>query len=95
MNVMIILGNLVIPLIMFLAQKNKSKARLIFNGLSVLSAIVFGNLAALAVYRIIRDNTVFMTHIHGIFLNPFFLLAGYYLLVYTLYQLIRRMSEDV
>lgn len=89
MSVMLNLGSLVIPLIMFLVQKRKSRARLLFNALALLSTLVFGNLAAMAVYRIIRDNTIFMTNVHGIFLNPFFLLTGYYLFVYILYQLIR------
>ena len=54
----------------------------------LLSVIVFGNIAALSVLQIIQDNTVFMTAIHSVFLNPFFLASGIYIGLYTFYRLI-------
>jgi len=36
------------------------------------------------IYKIIRDSTVFMTNIHAIFLNPFFLVTASYLGLYVI-----------
>lgn len=60
----------------------------VFNVTALVSKLVFGNIAAVAVYRIIRDQTVFMTNIHAIFLNPSFLITGSYLGLYIIYQLL-------
>ncbi|WP_256218323.1 transposase [Bacillus sp. MUM 116] len=68
--------------------------RYIFNLGVIVSAIIFGNIASLSIYEIIKDNTVFMTNIHSIFLNPFFLLTGGYLGIYILYRLIKLTIDD-
>lgn len=57
------------------------------NILSVVSIIIFGSIAATSIYQIIIDNAVFMTTIHAIFLNPFFLITGAYLGIYTITRL--------
>jgi hypothetical protein len=70
---------------MILLQRKWVKSRVIFHLLAILSALIFGNIAALAIQNILRDDTVFMTNIHGIFLNPFFLISASYLGVYLIY----------
>jgi len=60
----------------------------LFNISMVLSIIIFGNIAALSIHQIIKDNAVFMPAIHAVFLNPLFLAAGAYIGVYTVYRLI-------
>lgn len=87
MKLLIILGSIVIPIVMVVIQKVWMKWRIVFNVVSIGSAVVFGDIAALAIYEIIKDNTVFMTHIHAIFLNPLFLITGAYLGLYFLYRL--------
>ncbi|WP_053362276.1 hypothetical protein [Bacillus sp. FJAT-27251] len=88
MEAFLIIGSIVTPVLLLVLRKIWPKTILIFNSLAVLSALVFGNIAALAIHEIIEDNTVFMTNIHGLFLNPFFLMAGVYLGVYFLYRLL-------
>ncbi|MEX2461206.1 MAG: transposase [Paenibacillaceae bacterium] len=88
MKILIILGSVFTPILMLLMQKYWIKWRILLNVVSILSAFIIGNIAALSIYEIIKDNTVFMTNIHAIFLNPFFLITGSYLGVYFLYRLI-------
>lgn len=54
----------------------------------IVSALVFGNITAVYIYNVLVENAVFMTTIHGILLNPFFLLSGAYLGIYGIYLLI-------
>jgi hypothetical protein len=64
------------------------KFQFFFNIVAVISAIVFGNIASTSILQILIDNAVFMTAIHGIFLNPFFLITGAYLGVFIVYRLL-------
>lgn len=88
MKILIIVGSVVIPVIMVVLQRKNSKFQIFFNTAAILSALLFGNIASIAIYNIIMDDTVFMTNIHGLFLNPFFLITGAYLGLYLLYTLI-------
>jgi hypothetical protein len=91
---LILLSAILIPLMMLGLVRNFALCRRLFDGLAVLSAYVFGIVAAIAVYRILRDDTVFMTHIHGIFNNAAFLASGAYLGNYGLYKLIHMMVRQ-
>lgn len=88
MKFLIILGSIIVPVAMLVIQHKWIKWRIVFNVVSILTALVFGNISALAIYEILRDNTVFMTSIHAIFLNPMFLVTGAYLGVYLIYRLL-------
>lgn len=79
MNVFIIVTIIVIPALMVYLQQKSDKMRLVFNALGVVSAIVFGYIAATSITQIILEDMVFMTTIHAVFLNPIFLLTGAYL----------------
>lgn len=94
MKLFLVLLSLLLPLIMFFLQRIQVKFRFIFNIGAIITAIIFGNIAALSIYEIIKDNTVFMTNIHSIFLNPFFLLTGGYLGAYFIYRLILLAIND-
>ncbi|OAB39924.1 transposase [Paenibacillus macquariensis subsp. defensor] len=94
MKLLIILGSIVMPIAMFVIQKGWIKWRIYFNVVAVMSAVIFGEIAALAIYEILKDNTVFMTHIHAIFLNPLFLITGAYLGIYFLYRLLCLLYEE-
>lgn len=91
----IMLGSIVIPIVMLVIQHKWIKWRIVFNAASVLSAVILGNISALAIYEILRDHTVFMTSIHAIFLNPLFLLTGAYLGLYLIYRLLLISYEEV
>jgi hypothetical protein len=87
MKLLLIFGSIFIPIIMFILQRKWIKLSLLFNVIATLSAIVFGSIASTAIHEIRQDETVFMTNIHGLFLNPLFLLTGAYLGVYFIYIL--------
>jgi len=87
MKVLLVLGSIVAPILMYAIYKKKV-FRITFNVLAIFSALIFGNIASLSIHQIIVDDAVFMTTIHGIFLNPLFLISGAYLGVYLLYRLI-------
>ena len=88
MKLLLVLGIIVAPIIMYTLQNRSSHFRNTINILSVASLIIFGSIAATSIYQIIIDNAVFMTTIHAIFLNPFFLMTGAYLGLYTLTRLL-------
>jgi hypothetical protein len=90
MKLLILIGSLAIPLAMTVLKRKWPKISFYLNLFAVISALVFGNIAAFAIYEIIKDKTVFMTNVHGVFLNPLFLLTGAYLGVYLIYVLISR-----
>ncbi|MEK4344350.1 transposase [Paenibacillus sp. FSL P4-0184] len=95
MKFLIVFGSIVVPFAMLMIQRKWIKWRIVFNVASVLSTLILGNISALAIYEILRDNTVFMTSIHAIFLNPMFLLTGAYLGVYLVYRLMLMTYEEV
>lgn len=72
---------------MVLLRKKISKSAFIFNILAVIFVIIFGSIASTSIYQIIIDDAVFMTKIHGLFLNELFLISGAYIGVFTIYYL--------
>lgn len=95
LKILLIAGSIIFPLIMFYSQKYWLKLRFIYHVTAIIAALIFGNIASISIYQIIRDNTVFMTAIHGIFLNPYFLTTGAYLGVYILYRLLQISVEEL
>ena len=88
MKILLVIASISFPIIMFYLQNKNIKFRIIFNVTSIISAIIFGNIASTSIFQILIDNAVFMTAIHGIFLNPFFLITGAYLGVFIVYRLL-------
>ncbi|SES25558.1 hypothetical protein SAMN04487944_12825 [Gracilibacillus ureilyticus] len=95
MSYLLIVGSIVAPTLMFLIQKKWARMRTVFHAAGLVALLIFGNIASISVYQIIRDNTVFMTNIHGLFLNPFFLITGAYLGIYTVYLLMNLIAKSV
>jgi hypothetical protein len=95
MKFILILGSILAPLLLVILQKVQPKLRLLFNIVAILSALVFGNISSVAIYEIIKDDTVFMTNIHGIFLNPLFLLTGAYLGIYFIYRIVLWTLDEI
>ncbi len=87
LKIIIIATTLLVPILMLYLQHNSDKTRHFFNAMAVISSIVFGSIAATSIYQIIVDDAVFMTTIHAVFLNPLFLVAGAYMGVFLIYQL--------
>lgn len=61
-----------------------SKFMRLLDGIAVVALFLFMAISAAGIVQTIADDTVFMTAIHALFLNPVFLAAGGYIFVYTL-----------
>lgn len=85
---------MIVPLLMYFLQRKWATFRLVFDVIAIISVLVFGNIASLSIYQIIKDNTVLMTNIHAVFLNPFFLITGAYMGIYIIYLLLIRIGRD-
>lgn len=83
------IGTIVIPVIMLWLDFRVGGLRTWFAAAAVISFIFFSVQNANAIYKVIRDNEVFMTTIHGIFLDPIVLTTGSYLGLYTIYLLLK------
>ncbi|MGE6260466.1 transposase [Heyndrickxia sporothermodurans] len=94
MIVLIVVSSIAIPLIMLLLQNFISIFLIVFNIIAVISLIIFGNIAVASIYQILIDNNVFMTTIHGIFLNPYFSITGSYLGVFFIYRLMKLVLDE-
>ncbi len=90
MGLVLILGSIFSPIFMFVLQVKWKIWDSIFHLFAILATLIFGNITAIAIYQVLVDGTVFMTTIHGILLNPFFLITGAYLGVFLLYTLLLR-----
>ncbi|WP_226037896.1 transposase [Aquibacillus saliphilus] len=94
MKIFIVLSSIVVPIVMVILQRRWLKFRMVFNFAALLSTLIFGNIASIAIHKIIRDQTVFMTNIHGLFLEPFFLITGAYLGLYLIYIIMLRNLKE-
>ncbi|MGG1398127.1 transposase [Bacillus salipaludis] len=94
MKILLIIGSIVIPILMIILQRKWVKLQILYNVVAIISALIFGNIASIGILNIINDGTVFMTNIHVLFLNPFFLMTGGYLGLYLLYLLVLRALND-
>jgi hypothetical protein len=84
---MLILGIVLIPIIMSGTYLIWRWLRLVYDVCAIISAIVPLSAASTTIYSVIRNNTVFMTTIHALFINPFFLIPASYLGIYVIYVL--------
>ncbi|HHT7239336.1 TPA: hypothetical protein ACTZ5V_004500 [Bacillus cereus] len=67
------------------------KIRIVLHIFAYLALYVLGTIISINIYDVLIQNLVFMTSIHGILLNPLFLLAGAYIGIYTLYLILSQM----
>ena len=71
------------------------KIRIVLHIFAYLALYVLGTIISITIYDVLIQNLVFMTSIHGILLNPFFLLAGAYIGIYTLYLLLSYIITNI
>ncbi|MBD7939073.1 MULTISPECIES: transposase [Cytobacillus] len=90
----IVLMIIIIPLLMVFANKYWVHTHIVLVSIATICLIVFESITATTVYEIIRENVVFMTTVHVVFLNPLFLITGGYLGVFFLYLLFLRLSMN-
>lgn len=84
---MIVAGIIVMPLAMTALSIIWRNARTVYHLLAALAAFAVFAVSSVKIVEIIRQGTVYMTDIHGIFVNPFFLIGGAYLGEYAIYRL--------
>ncbi|WP_102691481.1 transposase [Rummeliibacillus pycnus] len=94
MKLLLIIFSIIFPILMVYIQNKMKSFRTIFNVLAFITTVIFGGIASTSIYQIIVDHAVFMTTIHGIFLNPFFLITGAYLGVFLLYRFLLLTLEE-
>ncbi|MCM2674560.1 transposase [Alkalicoccobacillus plakortidis] len=81
------LFSILVPTIMLLIQKKWTIFKSVFDIIALLCLLIFISITASAIYEILADNTVFMTNIHALFLNGFFLVSGGYVVLYAIYKI--------
>ncbi len=64
-----------------------STVRVVLHISAYFALYVLGTIISIHIYDVLMQDLVFMTSIHGILLNPFFLISGAYIGIYTLYLL--------
>ncbi|MDQ0270948.1 hypothetical protein J2S17_002834 [Cytobacillus purgationiresistens] len=94
MKFFLILSVIILPIGLYQLQKRWKNIKLIFNVLSVASVMIFGSIVSITIYEILKDQTVFMTNVHAVFLNPLFLFTGAYLGIFFTYRLIYLLLEQ-
>ncbi|WP_157801000.1 transposase [Bacillus solitudinis] len=87
MNLIILLAIIGIPPLMFWGH-HYNRVRLLFNLGATISVLIFGWILTDGIYKILINQEVFMTSIHGVFLNPSFLISGAYFGWYLLNRLL-------
>ncbi|WP_433773705.1 hypothetical protein [Bacillus wiedmannii] len=73
---------------MFYLFAKHPKLSIVLHIFAYLALYVLGTVISINIYDVLVQDLVFMTSIHGILLNPFFLIAGAYIGTYTLYLLL-------
>lgn len=94
MKLLLITGSIIVPFLMVYIQYRWKGTRTLFSILMLICIIIAGDIAALSIWQVIKDNALFMTHIHGIFLNPLFIVTGAYIGVYTIYLIVLLIGEE-
>lgn len=94
MRIILVSGSIILPIGMIYLHKRWLRLRDIFNYVAILATLIFGNVTSLSIYKVLIDKTVFMTSIHAILLNPFFLISGAYMGIYVLYRLLLLTMEE-
>lgn len=88
MKALIVLLTIITPLLMYVLKVRTKQSQFIFNSLAIIAIFTFSLITATFLYQILAEHALFTTKIHGIFLNPLFLISGSYLGVYIIYRLI-------
>lgn len=94
MNILLILGIIFLPLLMVYLHDKWNRSCTVLILFMILSLIIFGSIAAISIHEIIKNDRVFMTAIHAVFLNPLFLITGAYIMIFPIYRLILLCKEE-
>ncbi|MDH4422279.1 MULTISPECIES: hypothetical protein [Bacillus] len=85
---------IVLSYIFYLLAKHPT-IRIALHICAYLALYVLGTILSINIYDVLIQNLVFMTSIHAILLNPFFLISGAYIGIYTLYLLLSYIITNI
>lgn len=88
MKFLFVAGTIVVPLIMYYLQQRQEKVKTLYHLIAFIALITFSNIIVIKVYEIITEGDVFTMEIHGLFLNPLFIISGAYLGIYVTFLLL-------
>lgn len=88
MKFVLIAATVIVPLGMYYLEQKQSRIKTLYHVIAFIFLIIFSNIVVIKVYEIIVNGVVFTMEIHGLFLNPLFLISGAYLGVYVIYLLL-------
>lgn len=94
MKTVIVISTIILPLIMYFLHRKSDVLRKLFHLAAFILAIVFANSVALTIYETWIHDAVYTTSIHGILLNPYFLIPGAYLGIFFIYKLFSFIFDD-
>ncbi|MGE7889094.1 hypothetical protein ACQKN7_17245 [Bacillus cereus] len=94
MKLLIGTSPIVLSFIFYLLAKHPT-VRIVLHISAYLALYVLGTIVSITIYDVLIHNLVFMTSIHGILLNPFFLIAGAYIGIYTLHLLLSHLISNI
>lgn len=87
MKLLIVTLPVVLSFIFYLLAKHPT-FRIALHISAYLALYVLGTVTSIYIYDVLIQDLVFMTNIHAILLNPFFLITGAYIGIYTLHLLL-------
>ncbi|HDR7794813.1 TPA: hypothetical protein QCY19_003471 [Bacillus luti] len=79
---------------LFYLFAKQPKVRITLHICAYFALYVLGTILSINIYDILMQDLVFMTTIHGILLNPFFLISGAYIGIYILYLLLSHIIAE-
>ncbi|MFE4568546.1 hypothetical protein [Paenibacillus chitinolyticus] len=78
----------VVPWLLVWLQNKVAGAKFVLDAAAYAALVLLSGIAGITVGEILVNNTVFMTNVHKVFLNPVFLVSGGWLGLYALQRLI-------
>ena len=83
-----VLLSIIIPIMAVYLHNKVRTIHFYFDAFAFLSVLVISNLIAATVFHLLREDALYMTSIHGLFVNGYFLSCGVYLTFYALYRIL-------
>lgn len=80
---------------MYVLRTYWHKLDFIYLTLALVSLVSFNGSLSTSVFQTLKDQTIFMTTIHQVLLDPFFLIGGGYIGLYAVYLLISQIHHYI
>lgn len=94
MKIIIVISSFLFPLLMYFSQRNRPQLRWLYHIIALIALVVVGNITALKIYEVLKNEAVYSFQIHSIFQNLIFLITSAYLGVYLIFLLLLVSSQN-